>query len=181
MKRIRHVVLGLCALAAAPLFAVCTVQVNVTRPDTHVVHLAWAPVQGATQYYFEWSTDAFSTTQRTPIGSSATSVDFVRTNSAIFTAYSFRITAVNDHDPNADACTGTATANFIGDLAFRIASERMRNAPSTVDLPALFGPTRILNLSTDKEKSRNALYQWNRTDVTLCVSSMLIFFEPIRL
>jgi len=119
MRRIRYVVLGLCALAAAPLFAVCTVQVNVTRPDTHVVHLAWAPVQGATQYYFEWSTDAFSTTQRTPIGSSATSVDFVRTNSAFLTPYAFRITAVNDHDPNADACTGTAAASFIGDFAFR--------------------------------------------------------------
>lgn len=73
----------------------------------------------------------------------------------------------------------------IGDLALArlSASARIRNALRIVDLPALFGPTRILKFSRETEKSRKALYRENLTDVirNWLLNMDLIYYHKIGL
>src|SRR5947207_14172041 len=115
--------LVLVLFAAAPLFAVCNFNVGLTFIERGT-RISWSPVQGADQYYLEYSTDGFLTTQRQVLAPNATSVDFLRTLSGFGTRYSFRITALNSKDSNAEVCTGTTALILHGDNAFRAAITR---------------------------------------------------------
>ena len=113
----RPVLVSLILLVSLPMFAVCTIDIG---SNAHTV--TWALVPGANQYYIEYSSNAFVTTTRVPLGASATSFDLQRTASYPVD-YSFRVTALNDRDPNF-ICTGTATRLIRVDLSFRRAMER---------------------------------------------------------
>jgi len=106
----RFLLAVLVVLLASPLFAVCNIDIQKSFID-HGYHLSWANVAGADQYYFEYSNDGFITTTRVPLGSSGTMIDFQRTVADPID-YSFRVTALNTKDPNAQVCTGTTNALF---------------------------------------------------------------------
>jgi hypothetical protein len=119
MKRIGLVCFLL--LVASPLFAVCTIDIP-GQSSTAAHTLTWVAVPGANQYFAEYSNDAFVTTTRVPLGSSATFFDLQRTVTFPID-YSFRVTAVNDQNPDF-LCTGTARRLFTFNFPFRVAVER---------------------------------------------------------
>ena len=113
----------LAVLIAFPLLAACELKVARTGID-HGVRVSWDPVPGANQYYFEFSSDDFATSQRQVLGPNATSVDFLRTVTE-YTNYAFRITAFNDKDARVEPCVGEVYQFVLPDYDFRTAFLRV--------------------------------------------------------
>jgi len=134
MKRI---VLGsLMLLISLPAFAVCTIDIPQDGKETSGHTVSWVAVPGANFYTIEYSSDAFATTRRVLLGPNATSFDLSRTVS--YPAdYSFRVTALNDRDPNF-LCSGTTTRFIPIDIEFRRAFERAI-IPVVASIPGAFG------------------------------------------
>jgi len=113
----RFVPATLILVVSLPAFALCTIDL---QSAGHTV--TWAVVPGANDYTIEYSSNAFATTTRVPLGSIATFFDLPRTASDPV-GYSFRVTAISTKDPNF-RCTGTATRLLPNDVSFRQAMER---------------------------------------------------------
>jgi hypothetical protein len=107
------VAVALFVVAAVPSFGGCTLPLTSTRVPGLGYRLSWEPVNGATNYEVQVSSDNFlhaTTLLNLPAGSTGVTVNEL-TSSALQT-YSFRITASNAANASDIPCSGTFAAFF---------------------------------------------------------------------
>ena len=133
-------------LSVVPSFGACTFPVT-TSPANPGFRLSWQPVNTATNYEVQVSTDGFQhVTTLLNLGSSATGVTVNSLTSTIQT-YSYRIVASNPSNPFDVPCTGTANVKFFG------VSSPLARSVNRIVVP-LVGSTRGLNNASFKTSLR---------------------------